>query len=188
MIKQDKAIPELEKNLEICRKWGKDFMRNNSAYTELGLAYHKTGQFSKERKLYKLSEKYIPDDGPRIMRQAILAFAEKDSLAANRYIEMLVTVHHKRYESPEAHIDRRVAEVYEGAGLPDKAEEYFRKSLSLEPENPERMGILANFLIENNRNLNEVSSLMDEAMTLATNKVDYYRYMDFKGWGLSNEG
>ncbi len=188
MKRYDKAIPELEKNLEICRKWGKDFMKNNSAYTELGLAYHQTGQFKKERKLYKLSEKYIPDDGPRIMRQAILEFAEKDTIAANRYIEMLVSVHHKRYESSEAHIHRRVAEVYAGAGLLNKAEEYFRKSLSLEPENPERMVVLANFLIDNNRRLDEVSDLMDKAMTLANSKFDYYNYLDTKGWGLYKQG
>ena len=95
MKEYDKAIPELEKNLEICRKWGKEFMKNNSAYTELGLAYHQTGQFKKERKFYKFSEKYIPDDGPRIMRQAILALAEKDTVAANRYIEMLVSASEK---------------------------------------------------------------------------------------------
>ena len=38
------------------------------------------------------------------------------------------------------------------------------------------------FLIENNRNLDEIPGLMDKAMELASNKVDYYEYLNTKGW------
>jgi AraC-like DNA-binding protein/tetratricopeptide (TPR) repeat protein len=183
-----KAIPELEKNLEICRKWGKDFMNNNSMYTELGLAYHYTGQFRKEKKLYKLGEKYMPDDGPLTCRQAILAFTQKDTASANRYLEKFISLHKTRYGSSQAHIDRRIAELYQGAGMLDKAEEYFRKSLSLEPDNPERMFILADFFIETNRNPGEVPGLIDKALALASNKMDYNKYLDLKGWGLYKQG
>ncbi len=184
----DKAIIELEKNMEICRRWGKDHMKNNSAYTELGYAYHKTGQYKKEKNLYKLAEKYIPEDGPLTSRQAILAFTENDSVAANLYIKKLISLHKRRYSSPEAHIDRRLAELYAGAGNLDKAEEYYRKSLSLEPDNPLRMNVLAQFLIENNRKLGEVQGLIDKAIQLAANKYDYSSYTDTKGWGLYKQG
>jgi Tfp pilus assembly protein PilF len=72
--------------------------------------------------------------------------------------------------------------------MTDKAEKYFRKSFSQEPDNPQRMLVLANFLIETGRNLNEVPELMDKAMTLATNKYDYYNFMNTKGWGLYKQG
>jgi tetratricopeptide (TPR) repeat protein len=189
MMKQyDKAIPELVKNLEICRKWGKDFMKNNSAYAELGLAYHKTGQYEKERKIYKLAEKYIPDDPLNCCRQAILALSEKDTIAANRYFEKYVIIHRHKYPAWEAEIPATRGWIYSEAGYPDKAEKYFRKAISMDIKNPERLYALANFLIDNNRNLHDVQELMDHAMAMATNKVDYYKYMDLKGWGLYKQG
>ncbi|HEY3390704.1 MAG TPA: helix-turn-helix domain-containing protein, partial [Prolixibacteraceae bacterium] len=183
MGQYDKTITVMEKNMAICRKWGIDFMKNNSMYTELGFAYHKTGQFRKEKRLYTLGEKYIPDDGPISFSQAILAFAERDTATARHYIEKFIFVHKNRYQSSEAHIDRRIAELYERAGMLNKAEAYFRKSLSLEPDNPERMFFLANFFNENNRNLDEVPGLMDKALTLATSNYNYCNYLDTKGWG-----
>jgi len=47
----DKAIPEFERNLEMCRKWGKEFLKDNWSYSNLGHAYHQTGQYKKEKKL-----------------------------------------------------------------------------------------------------------------------------------------
>ncbi|MCJ7449371.1 MAG: helix-turn-helix domain-containing protein [Bacteroidales bacterium] len=93
----DNAIIELEKFLEISRKWSKEYMKSNSVYLELGNAYHKTGQYKKEKKLYKIAEKYIPDDPWIIRFQTILALAEKDSIATNRYIEKYITVLKKNH-------------------------------------------------------------------------------------------
>jgi AraC-like DNA-binding protein/tetratricopeptide (TPR) repeat protein len=188
MKEYSKAIPELEKNLEICRKWGKEFMKNNSAYSELGLAYHKTGQFKKERKIYKLAEKYIPDDPVNYCRQAILALSENDTVAANRYFEKYIVTHRKRYPTWESEIPATRGWIYSEAGYPDKAEEYFRKAISMDENNPERLYFLASFLIDNNRNLNDIQELMNLAMAMAANKVDYYKYMDMKGWGLYKQG
>ena len=47
---------------------------------------------------------------------------------------------------------------------------------------------LANFFIENNRKLDEVAELMDKAMKMAKNKVDYYNYLNTKGWALYKQG
>jgi AraC-like DNA-binding protein/TolB-like protein len=188
MKEYDKAIPELERNLEICRKWGKDFMKNNSAYSELGRAYHKTGQYEKERKIYELAEKYIPDDPVNCCMQAILALSEKDTVAANRYIEKYIVIHRHNYPSGESEIPATRGWIYSEAGYPDRAEENYRKAISMDPGNPERLYTLASFLVDNKRNLNDVEVLMDQAMALATNKVDYYKYMDMKGWGLYKLG
>jgi tetratricopeptide (TPR) repeat protein len=189
MMKQyDKAIPELEKNMEICRNWGKDFMKNNSAYSELGLAYHKTGQFDKERKIYKLAEKFIPGDPVNCCRQAILALSENDTVTANHYFEKYIAIHRRNYPTWESEIPATHGWIYSEAGYPGKAEEYFRKAISMDPKNPERLYYVANFLIDNNRNLNDVPELMEHAMALASNNVDYYKYMDLKGWGLYKQG
>ena len=188
MGQYDKAIEVLEKNLSICMNWGKDFMKNNSMYTELGLAYHKTGQFKKEKKLYKLGETNMPDDGPICISWAVLALSEKDTVMSRHYFNKLTFLLKNRYQSTQAHIDRRIAEIYQAAGMTDKAEKYFRESFSQEPDNPERMLVMANFMIETGRNLYEVPRLMDKAMTLATNKYDYYNFMNTKGWGLYKQG
>ena len=48
-------------------------------YMVLGIAYHKTGQFKKEKKLYKKAEQDFPDDPVIIYRQAILSLTEGDT-------------------------------------------------------------------------------------------------------------
>ena len=69
----DKAIPEFEKSLEIYKKWDSKPMWV-TIYTDLGYAYHKTGQFKKEKKLYKKAEHDFPDNPNVIYRQAVLGF------------------------------------------------------------------------------------------------------------------
>ena len=46
----------------------------------------------------------------------------------------------------------------------DKAEEYYRQALSLEPESPGRLNNLAYFLIDKDRNINEGLKLVDKAL------------------------
>ena len=83
------------------------------------------------------------------------------------------------------HITTSLAGIYSEADILDKAEEYYRKALSLEPENPERMNNLAYFLIDNDRNINEGLELVDKALELSP---DNYNYLHTKGWGLYKQG
>jgi tetratricopeptide (TPR) repeat protein len=183
----DKAIPELERSFEILKKWGKENLENTTGgYFLLGNAYNKTGQFKKEKKLLKEAEHYIPGTWLNTL-QALLAFSEKDTIKANSYIEKFISVKKGNSDS-EADIANGVGDIYGQAGLMDKAEEYYRKALSLEPENVGRIYGLAYFSIISNRNLNEVPELMDKAMKLAPNKIDYYNYLDMKGWSLYKQG
>jgi AraC-like DNA-binding protein/tetratricopeptide (TPR) repeat protein len=184
----DKAIPELERNLEICRRWGKDFMKNNSAYTELGKAYHKTGQYKKEKRVYEESEKYIPDDASTIFRQAILSFAEEDSAKADLYVRKYVNILKIKYSSPAWNILRRKAELYAEAKFPDKATQFYRNAVSLNPNDPELLMEFAGFLAENNGDIEEFTSIIDKAISLARSSFDYCKYLDAKGWGLFNLG
>jgi tetratricopeptide (TPR) repeat protein/AraC-like DNA-binding protein len=184
MNQYDKAIPELEKSLEIARKWGKSILTDNWAYSVLGLAYHKTGQYKKEKKLYRESEKYDPDYLDVIFRQTVLSLVEKDSVAANRSIEKYVSVC-KVNSFSEAVITGKLARLYSEAGMFDRAEEYYRKAISLAPENPDNINELAWFFIENDRKINEGLKLIDKALKL---NPDKYSYLDTKGWGLYKQG
>ena len=186
-IKQyDKSIPELENCLKINKKWSKDFLKNNWAYWILGEAYDKTGQYGKEKKLYREARHYIPETW-LTTREALLAFSEKDTISANRYIEKYLLVKEKN-SSSEADIEEGLGDIYFQSGLLGKAEGYYRKSLYLEPENLSRINTLANFLIESNRNLKDVSGLMDKAMELGKDSVAYYNCYDTKGWALYKQG
>jgi tetratricopeptide (TPR) repeat protein len=183
----DKAIPELEKSLEIYNKWkSKPFWIDN--YTALGLAYHKTSQYKREKKLYRKAERYFPEDIQLTGRQAILALSYGDTISANRYIIKFKAVS-KDNLSHESDVTSCIADIYSEAGNPDIAEEYYRKALSLEPENPWKLNDLAYFLIDKDRNVNEGMELIDKALALLHEiKPDDYYYLHTKGWGLYKQG
>ena len=162
-------------------------MKDNWAFPNLGYAYYKTGQFRKADRLYRKAEKYFIDNPNINDMQAMLALAENDTVTANKYIEKYIATK-KKNSSTEADISAGLGWVYAEAGIPDKAEKYYRKAISLEPENPILMNKFANFLIKNNRSLDEIPLLMDKAMQFASCNYDYSEYSDTKGWGLYKQG
>jgi tetratricopeptide (TPR) repeat protein len=113
--------------------------------------------------------------------------AEKDTAATSRYIKRYITLA-KKLSSSEADYTADMGIMNATAGYLEKAEEYLRKALSLEPDNPDYRKKLADFFIDNNRNLNEVPELMDKAMKLAKTRTDYYTFMDIKGWAYYKMG
>jgi len=179
----DKAIPEFEKALEITNKWGVKPMWDLN-YAQLGLAYHETGQYKKEKRLYKKAERDFPDNDAILYRQAILAFTGGKTKDANEYIEKYKSVRRDRSAS-EAAITNSIASIYSESGILDKAEEYFRQALTLEPESPLRMNNLAWFLIDKDQNVNEGLELIDKALKISP-EIDYM--LDTKGWGLYKQG
>jgi tetratricopeptide (TPR) repeat protein len=179
----DKALPELEKALEINKKWGtKPWWVIN--YTALGYCYHITGQYRKEERIYKKAEKDFPDDPALIYMQAILALTEKNTNAANDYIEKYKSIL-KEKSASEAVITTNLAGIYEEAGILNKAEEFYRQTLTLEPENPFWLYNLAWFLIDKDRNIDEGLKLIDKALEISPNN---YYMVDTKGWGLYKKG
>ncbi len=179
----DNAIPEFKKALDIYKKWGsKPFWINQ--YTGLASAYHKTGQFGKERRILRKAESDFPDDPALIERQAILALSKGKVNAANEYIDKYKSIRRNKMAS-EAVIATSLAEILSEAGIPDKAEEYHRQALLAEPENPIRMNNLARFLIDKDRNINEGLELIEKALEI---NPDNYEYLDTKAWGLYKQG
>ena len=183
LYQYDKAIPVLEKALEIYYKWDvKPFWSTN--YVSLGIAYHKTGQYKKEKKLYKKAEQDFPDDLILMRRQFILAIAEGDSVTAKNLEEKAISIFRSNSMS-EADIITSMASVYSDADMKYKAEEYYRQALSLEPENPTRLVNLAYFLIDEDQNISEGLQLVDTALKLIP---DNYIFLHTKGWGLFKQG
>jgi AraC-like DNA-binding protein/TolB-like protein/tetratricopeptide (TPR) repeat protein len=187
-----KAIPDYEKYLKVSRKRGKDFLKDNWVYPALGEVYHLTGQYRKAGRLYREAWKVNTDHGSVyfswIIRDcASLALSEGDTTAANRYIKEFISVR-KENSSSEADISLELGHMYWLAEKWTEGEHYYRKALSLDPGNPGRMNLLANKLIERNRNFDEVTELMNKALERASTQYDYYNYLDTKGYGLYKQG
>ena len=67
----------------------------------------------------------------------------------------------------------------------ERADKYYRKALSLEPESAIYLNNLAYFLIDKDRDVNEGMELVDKALKL---RPEYYIYLHTKGWGLYKLG
>jgi tetratricopeptide (TPR) repeat protein/TolB-like protein len=179
----EKAMPEAEKALDIFKEWGS---RPSTIwyYTTLGSIYQKTGEFKKEEKLYKKAESEFPDNIELIPNQAVLALTTGDSSGAKQYIEKFVRISTENLV-PEIKIRSGVAAIYSEAGFSDKAENYYRQALSLDPENPGLINNLASFLIDNDLKVNEGVTLIDKALKTSP---DNFLFNSTKGWGLYKQG
>lgn len=178
-----KAIPEYEKSLNIYDKSGiKPAWVFN--YVELGEAYNKTGQYKKEKKLYIKAEKDFPDDLVLNYQKWLLATVEGDTVNAKKYLDKGIRIA-KENSWTEANIAAQIAFGFSDVGKKGKAEEYYRKALSLEPDEPGRMNDLAFLLIDSERNITEGINLVDKALEL---KPDNYLFLHTKGWGLYKQG
>jgi tetratricopeptide (TPR) repeat protein/AraC-like DNA-binding protein len=177
------AIAASEKSFELYRKIGiKPFIA--SEYILLGALYHETGQFKKEKKLYRKAEKDFPENPAIIRRKAILALTVGDTVKANKYIDEYLVLCREKGVS-EAQLKLNIANTYWFAGLLDKAEVYFREALSLEPDNPRHLNNLGWFLIDTDRKVDEGLEINEPALELFP---DNYYYLDCKGWGLFKKG
>ena len=184
LLQYDKAIPEFEKSLNIYDKLDiKPWWIYN--YTELGYAYHNVGLYKKEKKLYRKAEKDFPDEPALIWRQAILLLTEGDTVNANKYIEQYISIYRDNSWS-EAALARNLGWAYTQASLFDKAEEYFRMAIDMEPEIAYWYYYLAWHLIDKDRDIDEGLELINKALELSP---EYERlFLDCKGWGLYKQG
>ncbi|MCJ7450081.1 MAG: tetratricopeptide repeat protein [Bacteroidales bacterium] len=184
MFQYDKAIPALEKSLEIYNKLdSKPWWVYN--YTLLGESYHKTGQYKKEKKLYRKADKDFPDNPLIIYLKAILSLTEGDTTAAKEYLEEYISIS-KEDASSEEFVTIGPAQFYTEVGNPGKAEEYLRQKYISEPDNAYRIYDLAWFLIDKDRDIEGGLKLIDKALELRPDLQ--WCLLDCKGWGLYKQG
>ena len=183
LYKYENAISAYEKSLEIRNKWG---MKASWIYdyTYLGEAYHKTGKYREEKKIYKKARLEFPDDPALLFREAILALHEGKTGVANSIIDKYSVIQ-KEKSIPESRILSYLADIYYEAGISASAEEYYRKALSKDPDNPDRMNGLAWMLIDTGSDIYEAIELIETALELSP---DNYSYLHAKGWGLYKQG
>jgi len=179
----DNAINAMRKALDIYKKWGSK-PRWAYDYIMLGFSYHETGQYRKEKKLYKKAEQDFPGTYYVPQRQAILALTEEDTIAANRYIEKCISVAEDLSLSDVA-TKFGLAYIYTEGGYLDKAEDCYRETIAMEPENPSCLNNLGWFLINKDRNINEGMELIDKALKI---RPESYLYLENKGLGLYKQG
>jgi tetratricopeptide (TPR) repeat protein len=78
-----------------------------------------------------------------------------------------------------------LGDIYSEGEQQDKAEEYYRKSVSLQPENPYNINYLARFLIDKDRNIKEGLDLIEKALEISP---DNFSFLTTKGCGLYKQG
>ncbi len=179
----DNAIREYEKAFKIYERWGS---KPELAFysTEYGFACIKAGQYKKAEKLYGKAEKDFPDNYQLIYSKAFLLLAEKHTDAANFYIARYISLC-KEISRSEADISTDLSKIYSDLKILDMAEDYFKKALALEPENPLRMNNLAYFLIDNNLNLDEGMKIVNKALELSPDNCEFLHTL---GWGYFKQG
>jgi pentatricopeptide repeat protein len=186
MHQYDKAIVELEKGLEIFKKWNsKPFWSMH--YCALGNCYCKIGEYKKAEQVFKEARHDFPEDYLIYYYQSILFLTERDTLKANESIRKFVSLY-KEISTSEADIITGLGEIYSEAGIHEKAEKCYREALSLEPENPARKYNLAKFLVEKDQNIPEGMELTEKLLKLNPDKYAKFFYLDTKGWGLFKQG
>ena len=185
IFQYEKAIPLYEKSLELFDKLDmKPWWIYN--YIQLGYAYHETGQYKKEEKVYKKADEDFPNETSLIWRKAILNLTKRDTARANDLFREYRKIYRENAWSESA-LERNLGWAYTQAKMPDQAEEAFRKSVRLDNKSPYWTYYLANFLIEQNRNIDEGIELADKALELSHGQ-DEWIYLDCKGWGLYKKG
>jgi tetratricopeptide (TPR) repeat protein len=185
MLQYEKAIPYFEKALEIYDKMNlKPWWIYN--YTELGYAYHQTGQHRKEEKLYKKADKDFPEETSLVWRKAILYLTIGDTDRADELLKQYREIY-KENSFSESALERNLGWAYTQAGMPDKAEESFRRSVSLDRKDPAWIYYLAYYLIDQDRNVNEGLELIEKAIEMSRGQYEYI-FFDCKGWGLYKQG
>lgn len=183
MMEYEKAIPEFEKALALFHKFGTTPYWG-AFYYELGISYHKTGQYNKEKKLYKKAEEDFPNDPGLLDQQAWLELSEGNNDAADGYLEKWQTIRKEEGWS-EAQIAGYMAYIYSMAGMPAKEEQCYRKALALEPEKASRLNSLAYFLIDKGTGISEGLALAEKALQLYP---DNYNSMHIKGYAFYKQG
>ncbi|TFH39039.1 MAG: tetratricopeptide repeat protein [Bacteroidia bacterium] len=184
LFEYEDAINSWEQIFRIHEKWGTDYM-NPYVYFLLGDAYHKINEHMREEEVLSLGHRVFPNAILIQQHQAICAFSQGDKEKANEIIAEYKTIRQNVLHCTEAMISTGLGVIYSNAGMMDEAEDFYRQSISLEPDNLIWTRDFAWFLIDNDINIEEGIQLSDYILD---SFPDYWPSLDAKGWGLYKQG
>lgn len=178
-----KAINVWENILDIHEQWGTRFGIPHFYYM-MGASLHKLGDHQRENEVYEVGLDLLPNSTMIIAQQASCALSQGKVEEAEGHIDTYRTLV-TSWNWSESIILARVGGIYRDAGQLDKAENYFRQAVKLDPDNPDIMHFLAWFLIDQDINIREGVELVEKV--LAQLPEESYT-MDTYGWGLYKLG
>ena len=177
------AIEAYEKALEIDRQWGGGW-KWPFPYMQLGRDYHRIGNHKKENEIYAMGLEANPDSWIIYYNMGICALSQGDSSKLKSYFDKTVELV-KETGATDIQIINGIAQFYEEAMVFDKAEEYYRQALKMEPKNIGNMQELAWLLIDKEIDVDEGMELIEPVLDQSP---DEPRAVETWGWGLYKQG
>ena len=183
IFEYDRAIPEFEKALGIFTKTdSKPWWPAN--YLTWGWLTIKPDSLKREKTIQE-SRKGFPGQSRKNQHRQYWRLLKEIQIKHLNICQVCIIRQRQHLVSCKEIYLTNLAYVYSEAGIPDKAEENYRKALSLLPDNPEFLNNLAWFLIDSDRNITEGLEIVEKALNLEPGN---YSYLDCKGWGLYKLG
>jgi tetratricopeptide (TPR) repeat protein len=160
----DKAADNFRKIEMISSEWGEDW-KFREYYKDYGDACHQLGKHEEEALLFETGLRLFPDDIYLLYGQALCATSTGNTTGAAELIKKLIEIV-KQQGASESEIEVGLGNLYEKANSADLAEQHFRRALLLDSHNADRMNTLATFLINNDRDIIEGMTLVDNALKI----------------------
>jgi len=160
----DKAANNFRKIEMISSEWGEDW-KFSEYYQNYGDACHQLGKHEEEALLYETGLKLFPDDIFLLYRQALCATSTGDTTRSVALIKKFIEKV-KQQRASGSEIELGLGHLYQNANSANLAEQHFRRALFLDPYNADRMNTLAAFLINNDRDIIEGMTLVDNALKI----------------------
>jgi tetratricopeptide (TPR) repeat protein len=177
------AVSSFEKVLEINEKWGTR-MRIPHLYYWMGDALQALGDYKGAKKIYDLGSSTHPGDALMWRYQLVNSLLSGDMNHAKLCIDRFRSIAASDgWDEPR--ILGGISGGYYFAKKYETAEDYARRALELNPEDPFRMYGLARALIRSETDLEKGMELVAAAIE---SNPDYYGYYYVRGLGLYKQG
>jgi tetratricopeptide (TPR) repeat protein len=159
----ENAIEPFERAIKIDKSLGGGW-KWLYAYYWLGYCYHKTGDFKKENQIYDLALSNLPGHGIIYQRKAILALTKGKMRKFDEYISLFKKWYLDNLDGD--YMERELGHTYLGAKKITTAEQHFRNQLEKTPEERIAYYDLGWILINEDIDIDEGLSLIDQAMEM----------------------
>ena len=160
----DKAVKAFEKVDEITKEWEENW-KYVDYYWRYGWALHNLGLHDKEATICKEGLAIFPDANYINYMQLICAISRGDTIEESKLLSLILKSARDE-KIPESDTEKTLGDLYSNANSLDKAEEYYRNALKLDPNNYTRNNSLALFLIRRKNNVNEADSLCNRVLEI----------------------